>query len=417
LPLVVRPVASDLAVVAIGDWGGDDDEEPTTESQRLTAVGLTRKALELDASLTMLMGDNFYHHGIHGADSSSRFRDTFEAIYARLLPGRPFYAFAGNHDYGEGRMANISAQVAYSKLSEQWRFPSLWYKIQRVFEAGGQARSLDILVLDTVVLCGNKEENEDFINEQLRFLGDTYLDASSGQGLNRRQVAAEAQWAWLEESLAASSADYLWVSGHYPIWSAGSDGSQQCLIDRLRPMLLRHGAHYISGHDHMLEHFVEKGLNMFVVGAGKECCYPPVNLNTTPPTAMRYMLAGELGAQSHPPAPFPVRGGFASMVFRAETVDVALHAHNGTVLYFAPPIARRSRAHHGAAPAAATMMAADATDTIEQSESVPSTMTLIVAAGLGAAPALGIAAALAVAILVARRRCLPGYYSPLLFDQ
>jgi len=392
---LVRPAAGDLSVVAIGDWGGHNDEEPTTESQRLTAIGLRRKAVELNASFAMLMGDNFYSHGISSDDTSSRFRDTFEAVYAKLLPGRPFYAFAGNHDYGEGVLANVSAQIAYSKRSAQWHFPSLWYKIHRDFEAGGQARSLDVLVLDTVVLCGNGEENEGFIDEELRFLGDAYLDTNGNKSLTRRQVVAEAHWAWLETELAASKADYLWVAGHYPIWSAGNDGSQQCLIDRLRPLLVRHGAHYISGHDHMLEHFVYEGLNTFVVGAGKECCYSARNLDTIPPNAMQYMLAGHLGSESRPPAPFPVRGGFASMVFGSEAARIALHAHDGTVLYFAPPIARRSGVHRG-------------TPTMDQVEQLaaplPPSALLILAGGLGAAAS----AAAAVAVFVARKRCLQG---------
>eukprot|EP00927_Polykrikos_kofoidii_P064676 TRINITY_DN6015_c0_g1_i3.p1 TRINITY_DN6015_c0_g1~~TRINITY_DN6015_c0_g1_i3.p1 ORF type:complete len:420 (-),score=62.36 TRINITY_DN6015_c0_g1_i3:159-1418(-) len=335
----LQQIAGEFSVVAIGDWGGQSDVEPTTFNQRVTGVGLSRVAMDINANFTIMVGDNFYKHGVYKDDMFSRFRDTFEAVYAKLLPDGHFYALAGNHDYGQGVLANVSAQVAYTKRSTQWRFPSLWYKINRDFEVDGKPRSLDLLVIDTVVLCGNGPHNEDIINEQLRFLGDEHL---SIVGQTRRQAAAEVQFAWLEHELSTSNADFLWVAGHYPIWSAGVDGSSKCLIDRLRPMLQAHGAQYISGHDHMLEHFEQEGLNTFVVGAGMECCYPPVNIRQIPSGALQYMLAGENGAGSWPSvAPFPVLGGFASLRFGAESVAVSLHAHNGTVLYAPAPIPRR----------------------------------------------------------------------------
>lgn len=60
---------------------------------------------------------------------------------------------------------------------------------------------------------------------------------------------AEAQWAWLEGRLASSTADYLWVGGHYPVWSIASHGPTTGLVERLRPLLHQHDAHYFNGHD------------------------------------------------------------------------------------------------------------------------------------------------------------------------
>jgi len=339
----VRETVADLNILAIGDWGGLSDAEPTTKEQRLTAIGLRRAAQDLDADFTLLMGDNFYERGVN-TDFSRRFQETFEDVYPALIKGRPFYAMAGNHDYGNGAVANISAQIAYTQHSTSWRYPALWYKIHRGFEAGGQARTLDVLVLDTIVLCGHKEGDEEYINEQLQeqlgFIGGRKTPAEERRSL--REIAAEAQWTWLERELASSKADFLWVTGHYPIWSAAKFGPQQCLLDRLRPLLVAHGAHYISGHDHVLEHFEHRGLNTFVVGAGMQCCFDASNMWQVPPDATRYILAGEGGAQSRPPAPFHVHGGFASLRFGAESAVVSLHAHNSTILYAAQPIPRRS---------------------------------------------------------------------------
>merc|ERR1712110_175780 len=183
-----------------------------------------------------------------------------------------------------GRPANVSAQLAYAQRTGHWQFSALWYEIRRDFYAGGKRRTLDILVLDTVVLCGigtlNHFQTEQYIDDQLEFLGQGKADHLQPGAL--RGKIAEQQWAWLEGKLNASKADYLWVTGHYPIWSVGSDGSTQCLISRLQPLLQQYGAHYISGHDHNLEHFVHNETQMFVAGAGKACCYPPDNLNSAP---------------------------------------------------------------------------------------------------------------------------------------
>mmetsp|Transcript_55847 Transcript_55847/g.120758 ORF Transcript_55847/g.120758 Transcript_55847/m.120758 type:complete len:460 (-) Transcript_55847:151-1530(-) len=333
------PALGDLSFVAIGDWGGESSEAPSTASQLATASGFVATVRALKADFALMMGDNIYQHGVMtDAQAFHRFQETFEAVYPRYLPGTPFYALAGNHDYGEGEAANVSAQVAYSKVSQSWRFPSLWYKVHREFEAGGR-RTLDLLVIDTVSLCGMDAVGDVNIDAQLEFLGQAAYARQPGR--LRREVA-EVQWSWLQRELAASSADYLWVSGHFPIWSIGLDGSNPCLEERLRPMLLRHGAHYISGHDHNLEHLSSGGLDAFVVGAGKECCYSPLSLHTVPPGAARFYVAGHEGSESWPALPFPVVGGFASLSFGAETSVVTLHAHNGTALYRAPPLSRRS---------------------------------------------------------------------------
>merc|ERR1712046_228389 len=92
-------------------------------------------------------------------------------------------------------------------------------------------------------------------------------------------TSAESQWTWIEDQLKSSQADFLWVAGHYPIYSAGNDGTTDTLVSRLLPLLKQHGAHYIDGHDHMLEHISYDGVEMFVTGMGRECCYGTSHLH------------------------------------------------------------------------------------------------------------------------------------------
>jgi hypothetical protein len=340
LSLFVRAQADGFSFVAIGDWGGDGDDQPTTETQVRTGRSMMRQSISMGADFALMMGDNFYYHGIRVPDDqTSRFERTFEDVYVKHQPDQKFYAMAGNHDYGEGCLSNVSAQLGYSHRSAAWEFPSLWYSLHRDFVIDTSKRSLDLIIIDTVVLCGNGE-NDVFIDQQLEFLGLSRDPAMPGK---LRRFWAEQQWHWLEESLSKSTADFLWVSGHYPIYSAGSDGSQQCLIDRLLPLLQKYGAHYISGHDHMLEHFVHGRTHLLVIGAGKECCYDPVNLDQVPNRDVRFITAGYEGRKSQPPLSAPLLGGFAALSFGTETASATIFDHDGRVLYSIPDIPSRHK--------------------------------------------------------------------------
>eukprot|EP00287_Rhodomonas_sp_CCMP768_P026371 CAMPEP_0202844016 /NCGR_PEP_ID=MMETSP1389-20130828/66107_1 /ASSEMBLY_ACC=CAM_ASM_000865 /TAXON_ID=302021 /ORGANISM="Rhodomonas sp., Strain CCMP768" /LENGTH=149 /DNA_ID=CAMNT_0049521235 /DNA_START=36 /DNA_END=485 /DNA_ORIENTATION=- len=77
------------------------------------------------------------------------------------------------------------------------------------------------------------------------------------------------QMTWLEETLAASTADWLVVVGHYPVLSGGEHGSTQSLITGLKPLLEKyHVDAYIGGHDHTLQHLEDGGVSYYVNGNG-----------------------------------------------------------------------------------------------------------------------------------------------------
>ena len=62
---------------------------------------------------------------------------------------------------------------------------------------------------------------------------------------------SQTQWQWINSTLAASTADWLIVCGHYPVWSIAEHGPTPSLVQMLKPMLEANKvAFYLNGHDH-----------------------------------------------------------------------------------------------------------------------------------------------------------------------
>jgi DNA repair exonuclease SbcCD nuclease subunit len=98
-------------------------------------------AERIGSSFVLAAGDNFYHSGIASDAHDARFKETFEDVYTGEALQTPWLAIAGNHDH----KGNVSAQIAYSELSERWTYPSQFHS--HSFESDGV--SVDILMIDT----------------------------------------------------------------------------------------------------------------------------------------------------------------------------------------------------------------------------------------------------------------------------
>lgn len=60
-------------------------------------------------------------------------------------------------------------------------------------------------------------------------------------------VLAQHWLEWLEDLLEESTADYIWVAGHYPVYSVCWQGSSLKMIEFIKPLLNKYGAHYMVG--------------------------------------------------------------------------------------------------------------------------------------------------------------------------
>ncbi|XP_056890444.1 tartrate-resistant acid phosphatase type 5a isoform X1 [Takifugu flavidus] len=244
LPLTGRNRTS-IKFLAIGDWGGLPYPPYTTVVQRTTAQEMSNTAERMGADFIVALGDNFYYKGVRSVDSS-RFKQTFEDVYTQKSLMVPWYVLAGNHDHA----GSVKAQMEYSQISDRWNFPAYYYELN--FRIPNTEKTLTILMLDTVKLCGN---SNDFSDEKPR----GPLSA----------LEANRQLTWLQERLDRSEADFLLVAGHYPVWSVSHHGPTACLLQKLRPLLIKHKATaYLCGHDHNLQYIKESSVGYVVSGAG-----------------------------------------------------------------------------------------------------------------------------------------------------
>ncbi|XP_077186041.1 tartrate-resistant acid phosphatase type 5 isoform X2 [Paroedura picta] len=269
--LLVAPTSlharSALRFIAVGDWGGKPLSPFYTDREVAVAEEMAATVSATGAEFILSLGDNFYYTGVSDL-YDKRFQETFETVFrAPSLRNIPWYVIAGNHDH----LGNVSAQIAYSKISTRWRFPKSYYKLR--FKVPSSNATVAILMIDTVTICGN---SDDFQDEQPL--------APKDFGVARSQLS------WLRKQMAKSKDDYLLVAGHYPVWSVGRHGPTTCLVKLLQPLLQQHKATaYLCGHDHNLQYLEDKaGVGYVLSGAGNFMDNSTKNQHLVPAGYLRF---------------------------------------------------------------------------------------------------------------------------------
>ena len=319
--------------LGLADWGSST-ATAINPWQKAVADGMGTVAQEINAAAVFCLGDNFYGASAADPPSEARIKGTFEDVYnATSLKSIPFWAIAGNHDWG----GNVSEQIAYHNspqngpplkdgLGGRWRYPDFWYNVTQTIvipKSGGKTVNLEVLLFDPQV-------------DQLK--------------PSRIPTRSDEMYDWLEKRIAASTADYLWVGSHYPVYSIGGHGPDGSLIMQVKPLLEKYEANYFNGHDHDLIHMRLNGskVNYVTTGSGMQCCYPDAHLTDPliPAGSVRFAMVDGPGdgptGSGFEPMPFAMVGGFTSYRIGVESMEVVFHAHNGTVLYTTPKIMPRN---------------------------------------------------------------------------
>jgi hypothetical protein len=315
----------------MGDWGGLPAPIYSTPAEHATAAAMGKQAVKSGATFALALGDNFYETGIATDEHDRRFKHTFEDVFtADSLQSPSFFKLlAGNHDH----KGNTTAQIAYSAHSERWHFPALWYNwVEQVDDAGTTA---EFVMIDTVVLSGPSA---------CPVSGQEWLGSDARMEQYRDAEAARTQYEWLESTLAASTADFLFVSGHFPVWSVCEHGPTTSLVSNLKPLMEKHQVSaYFSGHDHCEEHIDDAGgVQYHVVGAANQNQGSHQNKGKVPEEQVKFL---DLGT----PLVHFAQGGFASVSIESKEAGAVVKHFRCSFTgydtkYTAEPIPARSAA-------------------------------------------------------------------------
>jgi tartrate-resistant acid phosphatase type 5 len=148
-------LAEPMRVIVFGDWGGTFRAPYVTRAQMKTAIALDEYVRNNTVAFLVNVGDSFYEGGIDSVHST-RWNSTFENVYnGSTLKQLRWYCVAGNHDHG----SKVSAEIAYSKVSERWYFPSLFYTFTRYFRAFDWSVSVSVqfVMTDSESLTGDSK--------------------------------------------------------------------------------------------------------------------------------------------------------------------------------------------------------------------------------------------------------------------
>jgi len=205
----------------------------------------------------------------------------------------------------------------------RWNYPDYWYGFKKDI---GDNMHAEFLMIDTVLLAG--ESFHDIEN-------NVFVAATGPKNLQR----AQSQWTWLETKMRDSTADFLFVVGHYPVYSPCSHGSTSQLVNNLEPLLRRYKATaYIAGHDHCAS-FVGSTTGSGPVypmnGMGDECCYSAKKkkkldklLKTRPEDLLFYVGKDNARSYGNPSA------GFSSYTLRTNgKMDIRFHDEDGRTIW------------------------------------------------------------------------------------
>ena len=111
-----------------------------------------------------------------------------------------------------------------------WKYPDWFYSFDKTFTDPATKKQvrIEFLMMDTVIASATEDgQYSDELKDEWPHLGAMPPEAPT----------AAQQWMWLEATLKASTADYVWVGGHFPVWTGCAHAPTPILVEKLKPLL------------------------------------------------------------------------------------------------------------------------------------------------------------------------------------
>lgn len=160
---------------------------------------------------------------------------------------------------GDERVSKSTSSSTSDMVDDMWMMLDTNYTVRYYIPNTSPQASLAIVYIDTTTLAPsvNKCCNE-----------------NGGISKEVQQERIENQLYHIERMLnntisSENPPTWLFVAGHYPVFSFGNNGDTWELQKYLLPLLKKYHVHgYICGHDHISGHLRDDGIEYFIAGAG-----------------------------------------------------------------------------------------------------------------------------------------------------
>ena len=234
-----------LTYFSIGDWGAT----PTSINQvKYVANVMSNYSIFHKPRFVVSLGDNFYEDGVKNI-TDPKWDTSWYSMFIKPFPHLKhisWFSILGNHDY-DGGIKSVSSQIDMTNHCSNWVMPNNEY-----YTYDETSKSYHIF-LDTIKIYPELydntkalyKHNKKVIHESLSYLENRLIDAR-----NR-------------------NSKWLFVYGHYHIFSNGYYGNYKSMIQRLYILLKKYRVDvYFSGHEHNFQFMKFDGIYFCVNGGG-----------------------------------------------------------------------------------------------------------------------------------------------------
>lgn len=231
----------------IGDWGAFQQE--SINIMKKLSFQMSNYTKIKKPKFIITLGDNFYDRGVKHVNDpmwNTSWRDIFINPHENMQ-NIEWRATLGNHDY-YGGYDSIEAQLERTCFDKNWHMPNENYYYRDV------------------------ETNSYFIHiDTCKIYPELYHETDIM--ISKRQIKETLDYLeFVLQRAKYNNANWIFVFGHYHIFSNGYYKNYEIMEKRLLPLLLKYNVDvYFCGHEHNFQVLEYENLKLVINGASSYC--------------------------------------------------------------------------------------------------------------------------------------------------